>query len=972
MPMWDEFMVPVLKSLADGAPASRKDIKDRAVELLHLSDEVLAEKVRSGESRAHDRAGWALTYLNRAGAVDRPQRGWHQITQAGRELLAARPARITEADLRAQPGWVDWPTGTRTGKATQEPTTKAGNRERIYRVRPPLPGTARRFTVWEFERASTEKGYVIDPLARTVHAGECRNSEIKERTPVDGTTVAQWWDGSTPIPEEMQWCPDCIKLPVASTRRDLTRAVSAAANALLDRLFGDPSSVIEPTRSIWTTEVAEDLRARIEDTPLLGSEPFMDKLHRQLDGASDDVVLLAAELVHLQQIALENLWPSFKQRKVEHVLSWAESDYVLPPEILDGLAMAGYIHGGASFNTRIWAHLTLLCQIIKAADALPDSERQEVRADPWAFRKFVFSVGSGDPAIRNLLLCLRFPDVFLPVVTDGDKTRIRDAFADAIDGPTGIDGESIDRDLARVRDTLEQEHGEPIHFYDPPWSQQWSRLPTTGDRAWAVRLKQGGQALLDRWVGEGFISLNASLLESVPVGATRPEVRDLVSAAYSHEPVAQQLSRATDVFEFCSRMQENDVVVVRHEGRAWLGRLGAGVALHDEEPRVRRDVAWLQDPIPEAELPHKAIRLLSDPVQNVVDLTPVREDLEALMPTEEGSTVADVEPLTPPDAELAPGKTVDEEDVPLLLRRADDALADALHTDKIWLDGFIDLLEARRQVIVHGPPGTGKTYTARAIAEHIAGDDGTVLVQFHPSYSYEDFFQGYRPAPREDGQLGFELRPGPLGWIASSAEQDSVRPYVLIIDEINRANLAKVFGELYFLLEYRDKAIRTQYSSDKSFSLPPNLFIIGTMNTADRSIAMVDAAIRRRFAFVEMHPDVEPVAGLLERWLDAEDADVDDDRAALLVALNSQIEDRDFKIGPSYLMLPEAATGAGLERIWRHDILPLLEEHYYGRLTRDQIEGRFGLEVLQRRMATAVVDARGDLDSPGGPPSLGS
>ena len=168
---------------------------------------------------------------------------------------------------------------------------------------------------------------------------------------------------------------------------------------------------------------------------------------------------------------------------------------------------------------------------------------------------------------------------------------------------------------------------------------------------------------------------------------------------------------------------------------------------------------------------------------------------------------------------------------------------------------------------------------------------------------------------------------------------------MLIVDEINRANLAKVFGELYFLLEYRGPSIALQYSPGESFTLPPNVFFIGTMNTADRSIALVDAAIRRRFAFVELHPDDPPVREVLAKWLAASHKE-GDERAGLLRALNNAIdeEDRDFKIGPSYLMRPDAETPAGLVRVWRYDLLPLLEEHYYGRLTRSQVHARFGLD----------------------------
>ena len=121
------------------------------------------------------------------------------------------------------------------------------------------------------------------------------------------------------------------------------------------------------------------------------------------------------------------------------------------------------------------------------------------------------------------------------------------------------------------------------------------------------------------------------------------------------------------------------------------------------------------------------------------------------------------------------------------------------------------------------------------------------------------------------GQAGFKLRDGPLLRAAKLARQEPDAKHFLVIDEINRGSLAKVFGELYFLLEYRDSEMTLQYS-DEPFTLPSNLYIIGTMNTADRSIALVDLALRRRFYFVEFHPDDEPVKGVLRRWLAEERA----------------------------------------------------------------------------------------------------
>ena len=226
------------------------------------------------------------------------------------------------------------------------------------------------------------------------------------------------------------------------------------------------------------------------------------------------------------------------------------------------------------------------------------------------------------------------------------------------------------------------------------------------------------------------------------------------------------------------------------------------------------------------------------------------------------------------------------------------------------------LLEYKRQVIFYGPPGTGKTYVAMKLAEALSGDPAKVrLVQFHASYAYEDFIEGYRP--RRDREAGFELRDGPLKALAQKAADDPNGRFYLIIDEMNRANVAKVLGELYFLLEYRDQKVDLQYSADQ-FTLPKNLYVIGTMNTADRSIALLDAALRRRFAFIPFFPDRPPVEGLLGRWLGRNRLDMTW-VAAVVDAANEALADRNGAIGPSFFMKSDL-DDARLERTWRDEI----------------------------------------------------
>ena len=282
-------------------------------------------------------------------------------------------------------------------------------------------------------------------------------------------------------------------------------------------------------------------------------------------------------------------------------------------------------------------------------------------------------------------------------------------------------------------------------------------------------------------------------------------------------------------------------------------------------------------------------------------------------------------------------------------------LARELHLAPDFLEEIETLLEDKRQVIFQGPPGTGKTYVSQALAHCLAGSENRVeLVQFHPSYAYEDFVRGFRPTITKDGQAGFELQDGPLLLAAERARNDDDSKHFLIIDEINRGNLAKVFGELYFLLEYRDKKIRMQYQKEgePDFSLPPNLYIIGTMNTADRSIALVDLALRRRFYFIEFHPDVEPVKGVLGRWLEKQEQDKEATADMTWVAevverANEKLKnDRHAAIGPSYF-IKDNLDKESVRRIWKHSVLPYIEERLFG--DDNQIKG-FELKKLCREL----------------------
>ena len=268
----------------------------------------------------------------------------------------------------------------------------------------------------------------------------------------------------------------------------------------------------------------------------------------------------------------------------------------------------------------------------------------------------------------------------------------------------------------------------------------------------------------------------------------------------------------------------------------------------------------------------------------------------------------EISPPTPPPPEINPVYTVQQ-------------CAGETYFDVEDIQRWLRSIERKGQAVFYGPPGTGKTYIAERLARHlIGGGDGFVdLVQFHPAYAYEDFIQGIRPEIRTGGGLGYCLAPGRFLEFCSQASNCNDR-CVLIIDEINRANLARVFGELMYLLEYRDRGI--PLAGGGVLNIPSNVRIIGTMNTADRSIALVDHALRRRFAFLPLFPNT----AILSRFHKTTGFPVDS-LIATLERLNHDIDDPNYQVGVSFFLLSDLSFHIG--DIWQMEIEPYLEEFFF-------------------------------------------
>lgn len=246
---------------------------------------------------------------------------------------------------------------------------------------------------------------------------------------------------------------------------------------------------------------------------------------------------------------------------------------------------------------------------------------------------------------------------------------------------------------------------------------------------------------------------------------------------------------------------------------------------------------------------------------------------------------------------------------------------------------LISILEYKKNIILQGSPGVGKTYTAKRLAYAMLGckdEDRIMQVQFHQSYTYDDFIVGLKPT--QDG--GFRFDRGPFYEVCKKAEKDRQHlPYFMIIDEINRANMSKVLGEAFSLIEkdHRNEQIMLKYNSEK-FSVPDNLYIIGTMNTADRGLVMLDYALRRRFAFITVDPKYKSEGF---RAVLAQSENVKFNRIARkIIDLNKAICDDEmlgpgFQIGHSYFCLGRKVTDEDLRHIITYEIMPLLAEYWY-------------------------------------------
>jgi 5-methylcytosine-specific restriction protein B len=690
------------------------------------------------------------------------------------------------------------------------------------------------------------------------------------------------------------------------------------------------TSLLDGGVAAWSTDSVAELRAYLDAAPR--------PVPAQLPGLAAVPRTLAAEILALVLAPFSDVDGSTKRWAVRGALMGHPDPPALDAEVSADLEH-GFCIGGKVLAADPGAALSSVVAVLERLISLDPEARSEVWVDPWSFRDLV--TVDGNSSLAAVLCLVAHPAAFTNVLPAVDRALIVDRFADRLP----IVGDDLERELRDIVIGLQQEqHGQAVDFYRDPFVNLWRGQGERSARAWLIRGEVDQQNRVPAWRSQNMVTITVGRLTQLPASPTQAGLVGLVDQLYGDLAVVKREAKKQDVLSFVLGMQAGDLVATVEGSQLRLGRIREGEATKDSiggSTVLRRDVAWSStEPPTVADLAPSVRSTLRFPGGDVVDLTEHSAAFEALLDVGEEAEPVDFEPEDEPTGEPVPV-------VAARLRCDTTALAVKLHhADASWLDELLASLNERRQVVLEGPPGTGKTYLVRALLTACGLSDAQqALVQFHPTYSYEDFVEGFRPVTSSDGPATLAVVPGPLRRLADEARQAPGKPYVLVIDEINRANIAKVFGELYFLLEYRDAEIELLYSDGKErFSLPDNLFVIGTMNTADRSIALLDTAMRRRFDFLSMDVSEPALAGVTERWCVAHDLPVG--VAALLGRINAEMIARGLDpaltFGPSYVMREDIADPAVLRRVWKRELLPMLREHHYGQ--HDQLASWYPFE----------------------------
>ena len=417
-----------------------------------------------------------------------------------------------------------------------------------------------------------------------------------------------------------------------------------------------------------------------------------------------------------------------------------------------------------------------------------------------------------------------------------------------------------------------------------------------------------GASIWDECYNNGFMAIGWDEIGDLSEYNSKTEMKEAMQRLISPEKAFTMAAHAT--WQFANEMNPGDIVFAKKGMHLVIGR---GIVESDYEyvperkeyKHIRR-VNWTH----RGEWPHPGQAVM----KTLTDITAYTDYVEKLNAFFENDTADDVE----------------EPVIKYPMYDAESFLKD-VYLDRESYNTLVGLVNAKKNVILQGAPGVGKTYAAKRLAYSMMGvkdPNRVVMVQFHQSYSYEDFIMGFRPS-----EAGFELKKGVFYRFCKNAEIDSDNSYFFIIDEINRGNLSKIFGELFMLIESDKRGTELQLLySDEKFSVPKNVYIIGMMNTADRSLAMLDYALRRRFAFFEMKPGFD--ADGFRKYKTELANEKFDKLIDCVENLNAVISADEalgegFCIGHSYFCNLQTITDQTLNGIVEYELIPLIKEYWF-------------------------------------------
>jgi hypothetical protein len=651
-----------------------------------------------------------------------------------------------------------------------------------------------------------------------------------------------------------------------------------------DRCLLSDGSVFTGDR-LWTSGNLDQLEKYYVLRPEVGPGPgFFQKLRGQLEPVTVGAKQLAAELYWLAMLFPSNTGSAKKSQNIRLLWSW--SGDTLPPDHPELIALGqGIGSGGPAYNLAFWREFAFGIVLFQEWRKLEPEEQRGLVAAAWEFAAWVDALPQSKARqLRHMLLHLAFPDSFERVSSSAEKRQIEMAFAQELSAiPLSEDEREDsrvgrDKRLLRLRQQLEQQSEARIDFY-------------VGD-------------LRARWRGSEPRQRAPRVSES--------EAEDLPRASFP-PTTKEQILAALATFDSDLRSSE-----------AWSAWEKDGHHLYALEEAGKlypvKQIISLVTGISRSQFGggSRANRYLESYGFRIRRLSEIVAGSGATAPT-----------------------GVDQLAVTLGRYSIEDAL-DGLFMPKTRFVEMLDTLRRKRNIVLQGSPGVGKTFVARRLAYALMGVRDTSrieMIQFHQSYSYEDFVQGWRP-----NGSGFELRNGVFYEFCRKAENDSGRSYVFVIDEINRGNLSKILGELMLLIEADKRgaeyAIPLTYSpdSDDRFSVPPNVFIVGLMNTADRSLALVDYALRRRFGFITLEPEFGSERyreHLLNLGAPTELVDL---VVTKLTALNTAIADDKKNLGPGFEIghsfFTPSSSDVPIGTTWYRKVVadevgPLLREYWF-------------------------------------------